>query len=104
MTLLRQTVRRIGVPGVFTWLLLIGTYLWVRVPDGSWRWSDLVKYTALVLIVSLVIGDSRERQPHVLCTSCGKKNIDPKTSDLSGWRCGYCDKDTLVRVGVWKSS
>lgn len=97
MKLLRHIAVRAGVPGLLTWLLLIGTYLWVRVPDKSWLWSDLAKYTAMVVLGSYVMG--KDREPFVLCTSCGQKNTDPKVSDLTRWRCGHCDKETLVRVG-----
>jgi hypothetical protein len=89
-------VRRIGVPGLLLWLFLIGTYVWIRVPDGSWLWSDLAKYTAMVVLVSYVMG--REPTPFVLCTSCGRKNTNPDAVDLTGWQCGYCHKETLVRV------
>lgn len=98
MKLLRHIVGRVKVPGLLTWLLLIGTYLWVRVPDGSWLWSDLAKYTSIVLFISYLFSGYRQ-EPYVLCTSCGRKNSDPKTLDLTRWRCGHCDKETLVRVG-----
>ena len=51
----------------------------------------------MVVLVSYVMG--KDREPFVLCTSCGQKNTDPKVSDLTRWRCGHCDKETLVRVG-----
>ena len=98
MKWLHHIAVRVGVPGVLTWLLLVGTYLYVRVPDGSWLWSDLTKYTAIVLVISYLFGSRRE-EPYVLCASCGKKNSDPKATDLTGWRCGHCNKETLVRVG-----
>jgi DNA-directed RNA polymerase subunit RPC12/RpoP len=96
MMLLRHIVGRVGIPGLLTWLFLIGIYLLVRVPDRSWLWSDLAKYTAMVVLFSYVIG--KKPEPFVLCTNCGKKNTDPKVSDLSGWQCGYCHKETLMRV------
>jgi DNA-directed RNA polymerase subunit RPC12/RpoP len=97
MKLLHHIAVRVGGPGLITWLLLVSVYLRVRVPNGTWLWSDLAKYTAMVLVISYIIG-SAKLEPHVLCTSCGRKNSDPKVADLTGWRCGNCNKKTLVRV------
>jgi DNA-directed RNA polymerase subunit RPC12/RpoP len=98
MKWLHHIAVRIGVPGMLTWLLLVGAYLYVHVPDGSWLWLDLANYTAIVLFVSYLIG-FRGEEPYVLCTSCGRENSDPKAADLTGWRCGHCNKETLLRVG-----
>ena len=100
--LLRRIARRVGAPGVLLWLFIIGTYLWVRVPDGSWRWSELGKYTLMVLAIAYLFGDQRESvSPYVVCTSCARKNHDPgNIADFAGWRCGYCKRETLVRVGT----
>ena len=99
---MRSVARRIGVPGLLTWAMFIGVYLWGRVPDGSWRWWDLAKYTAMTLIVSFAFGSMKEASeatPYVLCTSCGKRNrsVDAQ-DDLVRWRCGHCSSPTLVRV------
>jgi hypothetical protein len=95
-------VRRVGMIGLLVWMYVIGMYLSVRWRDGSWRWSDLGKYTAMVLLVSYTFGGSRESEselPYLICTSCGKKNTDPSMADPAGWQCGHCHQETLVRVG-----
>ena len=101
---LLRFARRIGVPGLFVWLFMVGVYLWVRVPDGSWRAWDVVKYTVMPLGVSYVFGAMRaeeKKKPYILCTSCAKKNREPPGMvDPVGWTCGYCGKTTLVRVGT----
>jgi DNA-directed RNA polymerase subunit RPC12/RpoP len=100
-TQMGRVARRVGVPGLLTWVMFIGTYLWVRVPLHNWHWWDIAKYTAMVLAVSFVVGSLREHElPYIVCTSCGKKNHDDqKAADLTGWRCWYCKQPTIVRVG-----
>lgn len=58
-SILAVAARRVGVPGLLTWVMLIGIYLWVRVPRGDWYWSDLAKYTAMVLVISYGFGSSK---------------------------------------------
>lgn len=101
-------LRRVGVVGLLIWMFMIGTYLSVRWRDGSWRWLDLVKYTGMVMVVSYFGRLRKEEEsphfvPYLICTSCGKKHTDPGMVDPTGWLCGHCHKETLVRVGQRRS-
>jgi hypothetical protein len=96
-------IRSVGVPGFITWAFM-GWALWTARHNG-WRGRDITFVAIMTVLVTYVFGASRRTDsdlPYLICTTCGHKNSDPNMDDPAGWSCGYCHRETLVRVGERK--
>ena len=95
--------RRVGVPGFAVWALMVWA-LWTAHRNG-WETRAIVEVAAWTVFLTYVMGGSRDRElPYLICTSCGKRNMDPNMKDPALWSCGYCKRETLIRVGQRRAS
>lgn len=99
------SARRIGIPGLLTWVMFIGIYLCVRVPRNDWHWIDLAKYTAMTLVISYTLGsletDNKKTPASIpVCRHDGDQVLINSDFGLHRW-CMECGALKLPDESSW---
>lgn len=64
-----------------------------------WAWVVLCGSSALCLLcIAYMLSTARVAATYVVCVSCARVRVPDQGGDLTGLRCGFCDRLTLRRV------